>query len=177
MPNLKSALLSHQAQLAAHKSRQKSTEAHQKAKASSIKASLTGSKKGLKRQRTDAAGSSSSKPSTSGKALVPRPKGQARTFPFDKSDTILLLGEANFSFALSLMSPPHELPPCQILATSYDSREVCFEKYPDAFGIVRLLEEKGVRVEFGVDAGKLEGKVVGKGRRWSRVLFNFPHAG
>jgi hypothetical protein len=102
---------------------------------------------------------------------------QLPVVPFDKSDTILLLGEANFSFSTSLLLPPHELPPHQILATSYDTERECYLKYPDAEGNVTKLREAGVKVEFKVDAGNLEKcKAVGKGR-WSRVIFNFPHAG
>lgn len=97
--------------------------------------------------------------------------------PFDKSDTILLLGEANFSYTRSLLSPPHSMPPHQLLATSYDTERECFLKYPDGEAIVTDLRARGVKVEFKVDAGNLEKcKAVGKGR-WSKVIFNFPHAG
>jgi len=112
------------------------------------------------------------------------PARKAKTvIPFDKLDTILLLGEANFSYALSLLKPPHNLSGHMICATSYDSEEVCYKKYSDAKGMVEELRSGGVRVVFGVDAGDLPGSVVGKGKekgkggRWSRVIFNFPHAG
>lgn len=105
-------------------------------------------------------------------------KARPPTIPFDHLDTILLLGEANFSFTQSLIQPPHNHSPHLILATSYDSEKVCYEKYEDAKGIVEKLRERGVKVAFGVDAGDLgKSKVVGKGRRWSKVIFNFPHVG
>lgn len=102
---------------------------------------------------------------------------QAPIVPFDKFDTILLLGEANFSYALSLLAEPHRMPAHQMLATSYDTEKECYLKYPDGEDNIKALREKGVKVEFRVDAGNLEKcKAVGKGR-WSKVIFNFPHAG
>ena len=162
---LKSALLSHQADLA-HRASQARLIEHRKAKAASIRSRSTETP--LKKSKS----SSISAPSTSSTSNRPP------TIPFDQNDTILLLGEANFSFALSLLDSPFAHPPHQICATSYDSEEVSFDKYPDAERNVRRLSERGVRVGFGVDAGMLEkSKSVGKGRRWSRVIFNFPHAG
>jgi 25S rRNA (uracil2634-N3)-methyltransferase len=109
-----------------------------------------------------------------GKAVNPN---QLPVIPFDKTDTILLLGEANFSYSLSLLAAPHQHPAHQILATSYDTERECYLKYPDGEANVKNLREKGVKVEFKVDAGNLEKcKAVGKGR-WSKVIFNFPHAG
>lgn len=101
---------------------------------------------------------------------------QLPVVPFTVSDTILLLGEANFSYSLSLVNH-HDIPSHQMLATSYDSERECYLKYPDGEANVKALREAGVKVEFKVDAGNLEKcKAVGKGR-WSRVIFNFPHAG
>ncbi len=107
------------------------------------------------------------------------PANQKPIIPFTKDDTILLIGEANFSFSLSLIQPPHNHPAHQILATSFDSREICLEKYPDAEKILERLKRAGVKVGFGVDATDLKRswRIVGKGRRWSRVIFNFPHVG
>jgi len=101
---------------------------------------------------------------------------QLPVVPFTVTDTILLLGEANFSYSLSLVNH-HDIPSHQMLATSYDSERECYLKYPDGEANVKALREAGVKVEFKVDAGNLEKcKAVGKGR-WSRVIFNFPHAG
>ncbi|ESK96257.1 conserved eukaryotic protein [Moniliophthora roreri MCA 2997] len=123
------------------------------------------------------------------------------TVPFRPTDTILLVGEGNFSFTRALSacigelegssSSTHpalaslaHLPARNITATAYDSEEECYEKYPDAREIVKELRLKGVEVEFGVDAGKLEvlarNKGKGKGkelRKWDKVVWNFPHAG
>ncbi|EEB95376.1 hypothetical protein MPER_05664 [Moniliophthora perniciosa FA553] len=123
------------------------------------------------------------------------------TVPFRPTDTILLVGEGNFSFARALSACTGELegtsssthpalaslahlPAKNITATAYDSEEECYEKYPDAREIVEELRSKGVEVEFGVDAGKLEVLARGKGkgkskelRKWDKVVWNFPHAG
>ena len=129
------------------------------------------------------------------------------TIPIDKKDTILLLGEANFSFARSLLRAPHNIRGRNITATSYDTEEVCLQKYPDAEEILEELRKEGVKVCFEVDGGDLEatfGKIrpgkehkdarhgfnsediergkkrkekVGKKGYWSRIIFNFPHVG
>jgi len=112
-------------------------------------------------------------------------KAKLQTYPFDRDDTILLIGEANFSFALSLLSAPHSHPPHLILATSYDSEETCFTKYPDAESHVAAIRAAGARVEFDVDARYLDRypSITGSqrkgtnGERWSKIVFNFPHVG
>lgn len=98
------------------------------------------------------------------------------TIPIKGDDTVLLLGEANFSFAVALVSRGHSGH--LICATAFDSQADTYEKYPDAEAHVELLRSKSVRVAFGVDAGALEkSRDVGKGKRWSRAIFNFPHVG
>jgi hypothetical protein len=69
-----------------------------------------------------------------------------------------------------------------VIATAYDTSEVCFGKYPDAPDIVAKLRELGVLVLFGVDARSLE--KCSELRKWSadrggfdKIVFNFPHAG
>lgn len=108
---------------------------------------------------------------------------QKPTIPFQPTDTILLIGEGNFSFAHALVvNPPltgglEHLPPGNVTATAYDTEEECYDKYPGAKEIVKMLRERGVEVLFGVDATRLE-KVAGlKGRKWDRIVWNFPHAG
>ncbi|KIR29127.1 hypothetical protein I307_03967 [Cryptococcus deuterogattii 99/473] len=176
MPKLKAALAAQQ-HSAAKLAAKKRAQAAEDAKRASIKASIDGVKKGKKRAKATASKTASEvKPEILEQAAKSKCKAKPPTIPFDKQDTILLLGEANFSFSLSLIREPHNLPAHQILATVYDSEKVTLEKYPDAAENIRLLKEKGVQVEFGVDAGALEKcKAVGKGRRWSRVIFNFPH--
>ncbi|ODN94796.1 hypothetical protein L198_04941 [Cryptococcus wingfieldii CBS 7118] len=178
MGKLKAALANQQFG-AAKAAAKKRASAAEEAKKQSIKASVDGVKKGKKRAKAKA-GPSAGPVNGSEGVLEGKGKGREKppTIPIDPLDTVLLLGEANFSYTLALLAPPHNLPPHQILATVYDSEAVTLEKYPDAAENVKTLREKGVRVEFGVDAGALEKcKAVGKGRRWSRVVFNFPHVG
>ncbi|RXK38696.1 hypothetical protein M231_04006 [Tremella mesenterica] len=151
---LKAALLAHQAQTSEKKRRDRAQQALE-AKRFSIISGKTSKSKFTQATKTK------SKP----------------IIPFDKSDTILLLGEGNFSFATSLLLPPHSIPGERILATCYDSEEVLYSKYPDAEGNIKKLKENGVGVEFEVDSTNLEKcKRIGKGK-WSKVIFNFPHAG
>jgi len=103
------------------------------------------------------------------------------TIPFKPTDRILLVGEGNFSFTRALVDdPPGDLAalhPGNITATAYDTEEVCHEKYPESQLIVSSLRESGVEIIFGVDATLLERHARLKGRRWDRIVWNFPHAG
>ncbi|KAJ7508715.1 hypothetical protein B0H11DRAFT_1966407 [Mycena galericulata] len=103
------------------------------------------------------------------------------TIPFRATDKILLIGEGNFSFARALVrdapSELEHLPPRNVTATAYDTEQECYEKYPEALEIVRELRSGGVEVLFGIDATQL-GKVAAfKGRKWDKIVWNFPHAG
>ena len=113
-------------------------------------------------------------------------KGKARqnirrpTTPFKSTDSVLLIGEGNFSFARALIqSPALELGllPNNITATAYDSEQECYEKYPEAKLIVSELRSSGVEVLFSVDGTCLEKNSSLKGSRWDRIVWNFPHAG
>lgn len=102
------------------------------------------------------------------------------TTPFKCTDSVLLIGEGNFSFARALIqSPALELgiPPNNITATAYDSEQECYEKYPEAKLIVSNLRSSGMEILFSVDGTCLEKNSSLKGRRWDRVVWNFPHAG
>ncbi|KAJ7109823.1 hypothetical protein C8R44DRAFT_634684 [Mycena epipterygia] len=115
-----------------------------------------------------------------GKPHASKGKGK-EVVPYRATDKILLIGEGNFSFARALVKdPPAELehlPPKNITATAYDTEEECYEKYPEAEEIVQELKAGGVDVLFGIDATQL-GKVSAfKGRKWDRIVWNFPHAG
>jgi 25S rRNA (uracil2634-N3)-methyltransferase len=106
---------------------------------------------------------------------------KAVTIPFAPTDKILLIGEGNFSFACALaVNPPEQLqhlPPQNVTATSYDTEDECLAKYADAREKIDALRAKGVNVIFGVDATKLEKVSRLRGKRWNRVIWNFPHAG
>lgn len=123
-----------------------------------------------------------SKPSAKSKGKRPTQFNvNSSTIPFTASDTILLVGEGNFSFARALFSSGHEtlshLPPSNVTATTYDSEDACYGKYPDAKEIVQGLREKGVKVLFDIDARRLEVCKELKKQTWQRIVWNFPHAG
>ncbi|KAL1676363.1 hypothetical protein EV122DRAFT_292017 [Schizophyllum commune] len=128
------------------------------------------------RNKAQKRGAGAIKSKGKGKAPARRP-----TIPFRATDTILLIGEGNFSFARALVvdAPGDlaQLPPSNITATAYDSEEECYAKYPDAEAIVTDLRERGVHVLFGVDATRLD-KISGlKNKKWDKIVWNFPHAG
>lgn len=115
-------------------------------------------------------------PQSKGKAPLPQ-----CTIPFNPTDRILLIGEGNFSFAraLTINAPTslEDLPPSNVTATAYDTEEDCYMKYPEAQIIVQGLREMGIEVLFNVDATKLDKVSALKGKRWDRIVWNFPHAG
>ncbi|KAF8504961.1 hypothetical protein BU17DRAFT_58182 [Hysterangium stoloniferum] len=121
------------------------------------------------------------KPSAKSRGKRPAQRVKKATIPVAASDTILLIGEGNFSFARALFISRCEsiahLPPSNVTATAYDSEEACYEKYPDAQDIVKDLRERGVTVIFDVDARRLDSHKELKKRRWKRIIWNFPHAG
>lgn len=123
-------------------------------------------------------------------ATAAKPKPLRRIAPFFRDDTILLVGEGNFSFTLALLSAPHSHPPHLVLATSFDSEDEVCRKYPDAADILAQIRAlAGVDADrilaFGVDAGRLHrteavtggAKTEHAKQRWSKVWFGFPHVG
>lgn len=160
--NLKNALLSQQSRL---KTKQKISHAAQVAEQKSARNS-----KGHFPSKT-----------AKGKEKATASSGPRPTVPFHPWDKIMLIGEGNFSFARSLvLDPPavlQDLPPNNITATAYDSEEECYSKYPESKEIVSFIRSKGVEVIFGVDGTRLEKHSKLKGRRWDRIVWNFPHAG
>ena len=114
------------------------------------------------------------------------PRAPLPTIPFHPTDHILLLGEGDFSFAHSLL---HHHAFASLTATALDSRPTTLQKYPQSAAYIAALEDAGQRVLFGVDATRLAPT---RGERaflrprdgdgddragFTRVVFNFPHAG
>jgi Domain of unknown function (DUF2431) len=73
-------------------------------------------------------------------------KGRSIRFKptFTLEDQILLVGEGNFSFSLSVSEMIHG--GYNMTATTYDSRETMLTKYPKAEEITGLLEEMGATI-------------------------------
>ncbi|KAF9985631.1 hypothetical protein BGZ75_002714 [Mortierella antarctica] len=96
--------------------------------------------------------------------------------PYYDYDSILLVGEANFSFAKSLALEILNRGDT-ITATTLDSFSNMMEKYEDGQQNVKDLEDAGATVLFEIDATKLAKIKSFKGKRFSKIVFNFPHAG
>ena len=75
--------------------------------------------------------------------------------PYTSDDTILLVGEGNFSFARALVRRFQGLA-TRLVATSYDTEEEVLSKYPEFPEILAELQTAGVSVVYGVDCTRLE---------------------
>ncbi|KAI0756502.1 hypothetical protein C8Q80DRAFT_1128984 [Daedaleopsis nitida] len=157
-------------------------------KRGSLKAALSSQQSRLKKKQEVALALQNAERAKTGSQSKGKGKAKAATssqdritIPFRATDKILLIGEGNFSFARALIhSPPQSLeflPPSNVIATAYDTEEECCSKFPDAAEIIGALREKGVEVLFSVDATKLDRCPPLKGRKFDRIVWNFPHAG
>ena len=85
---------------------------------------------------------------------------------------VLLLGEGDFSFALSLAKQVETKQLSRITATSYDNESTVKEKYPDSGEKnINDLKNTGVQVLHGVDAKNVSSSLGGK---FTAIVFNFP---
>ncbi|MED6131693.1 hypothetical protein PIB30_012132 [Stylosanthes scabra] len=94
---------------------------------------------------------------------------------YSSRQRILLVGEGDFSFSLSLATAfgsAHNL-----VATSIDSHENIVKKYSNGISNVRELEERGCLVLYGVDAKEMSQHFFLKTQRFDRIVYNFPHVG
>ncbi|KAI3406244.2 hypothetical protein KGF56_001086 [Candida oxycetoniae] len=115
--------------------------------------------------------------------------------PFDEDDTVLLIGEGDFTFAKSLIVQ-NFVPAENLIATSYDSRDELIAKYPEVDKTLDELVEADVKVIHNVDATNLvktlnltltsKQRRAGKTRvdlfskhgvKLNYIMFNFPHTG
>lgn len=97
------------------------------------------------------------------------------TIPFDVFDNILLVGEGDLSFALSLL---HDHGCASLTATTYDSEVALIEKYPHVVDAIRQIKDEDQEVMHDVDAQKLSSnKDLKKKAPFDRIIFNFPHIG
>ncbi|XP_011881909.1 PREDICTED: ferredoxin-fold anticodon-binding domain-containing protein 1-like [Vollenhovia emeryi] len=88
---------------------------------------------------------------------------------FNERDSVLLVGEGNFSFAAALSRQNFNV---ELVATCYESAcQGAAERNVD------YLRANGIRVLFDVDATKLEECPSLKSRQFDKIIFNFPHVG
>jgi 25S rRNA (uracil2634-N3)-methyltransferase len=126
---------------------------------------------------------------------------QRPKIPFGKHDSILLIGEGDFSFALSLVQ---KYRPKSVTATCYDDELTLLEKYPNVKATLSMLRgseasdfdgfsppatptetlkparETHTAVMFGIDATKLHTahrKQLRQQGPFTKIVFNFPHTG
>ncbi|KAJ3020691.1 hypothetical protein HKX48_000355 [Thoreauomyces humboldtii] len=102
-------------------------------------------------------------------------KQRPPVFPFVEWDSILFVGEGNFSFAHAVAEKLHGA--CTIVATSFDDHETLNAKYPDAQEHIDAIRELGGTMHYGVDATNLTKWKAGKKSTFSKIVFNFPHVG
>ncbi|ORX65912.1 hypothetical protein DL89DRAFT_270476 [Linderina pennispora] len=97
-------------------------------------------------------------------------------FPYTDKDLILLVGEGNFSFAHAVARRLGSGK--NITATAYDSREIVDRKYTDdASHHITEFEKLGGTTHYEVDGTALEDFEALSGRKFTHIVFNFPHAG
>lgn len=97
---------------------------------------------------------------------------------FREGDRILLVGEGNFSFARSLAENYLQENWNKMVATCYDSEDILYEKYGDeAKENIEILRAFGVHILFDVDATKLQERKMLRKNVFTKIIFNFPHAG
>ena len=93
--------------------------------------------------------------------------------PFTEKSTVLVVGDGNFSFSRALFDRI-QIP---IVATCYDSEDEVLRKYVSSRDNIDYLVENGCSVLFEIDARKMHTGRALKNKRFSRIIFNFPHVG
>lgn len=100
---------------------------------------------------------------------------QSTKVPFDVHDNILLVGEGNLSFTLSLL---HDHGCASLTATTFDSEMTLEDKYPHAKNAIQQIRDEDQVYLHNIDAQKLSSNKALKQRApFDRIFFNFPHTG
>lgn len=96
--------------------------------------------------------------------------------PFSNHHKILIIGDGDFSFALSLSV---HMGGNNVTATCYDDAIDLKSKYGTlVFENIKQIEIAGGKVFMGVDGTKLEeNNEWMEENKYDRIVFNFPHAG
>lgn len=93
----------------------------------------------------------------------------------EAEEKILLVGEGNFSFALSLAESIHRAD--NLVVTTFDSVEIAKEKYSEVEANALALEEMEGSVLYNVNAMNLAATPELKSKTFNKIIFNFPHVG
>ncbi|CCH43652.1 hypothetical protein BN7_3205 [Wickerhamomyces ciferrii] len=123
------------------------------------------------------------------KKLQPKPKHEQPEqlnqafIPFGPEDTVMLVGEGDFSFAASCLQQEY-LQPSKLIITSFDnSANELALKYPHTFPKNNeYLKEKGVVIHYKIDGTDLVRslklkKHINSFPKLDFIVFNFPHTG
>ncbi|KAH1121373.1 hypothetical protein J1N35_004533 [Gossypium stocksii] len=94
---------------------------------------------------------------------------------YSSKHQILLVGEGDFSFSLSLANAFASAS--NICASSLDSYDILMKKYKNAIPNLENLEKLGACLLHEVDATKMKHHTDLANRKFDRIIFNFPHAG
>jgi 25S rRNA (uracil2634-N3)-methyltransferase len=81
----------------------------------------------------------------------------------------------NFSFSLSFAEKNQRAD--NFVCTSFDSKNVALEKYPELDDNTGILVDLEALVHFDVDATKLTKTPCLKNHFFNKIIFNFPHVG
>nr|XP_043618842.1 heavy metal-associated isoprenylated plant protein 41-like [Erigeron canadensis] len=94
---------------------------------------------------------------------------------YSSDHQILLVGEGDFSFSLSLGLAFGDAS--NIVATSLDSFDLVMKKYKGAKRNLDILYSLGAQLLHGVDAFRMKLHTDLQMRKFDRIIYNFPHAG
>ncbi|KAL5769397.1 hypothetical protein ACOSQ2_016180 [Xanthoceras sorbifolium] len=94
---------------------------------------------------------------------------------YSSKHRILLVGEGDFSFSLSLaraFGSAHNM-----VASTIDTQENIASKYSNGLRNVIELGERGCQVLYEVDAKQMSQHFFLKTQKFDRIIYNFPHVG
>jgi hypothetical protein len=94
---------------------------------------------------------------------------------YDRKTRLLTLGDGDFSFSLSLMSPTRKAT--RLTATSYESYQSISEAYLTGVSNIEQLSSLGVQVINGVDATELSACAELNEKKFDIAIWNFPCIG
>lgn len=128
-----------------------------------------------------------------GKKNIKQPQIQQKGLqPFTIDDKVLLVGEGDFSFAVSIIKEGF-VAPGNLIATSFDSKEELILKYPNVEDNLNFLTDEGVQLFHNIDATNLSSslklipnsknkkksktRLFPDSKNFNYIMFNFPHTG